>query len=102
MTIINKYIVYFLGYVGCYADRSPDRDLPVAVSVRNITPTTCRMACKDAGHAYAGLQYGYLCRCGDNYGKYQRLAEEQCSTACKGDKTQICGGFFRSSIYATG
>ncbi|KAK3701358.1 hypothetical protein QZH41_000487 [Actinostola sp. cb2023] len=90
------------GYVGCYADRSPDRDLPFPVSVRKLTPTTCRMACKDDGQAYAGLQYGYLCRCGNSYGKYTRLAEEQCSTACKGDKTQICGGFFRSSIYATG
>ncbi|KXJ16333.1 uncharacterized protein LOC110236030 [Exaiptasia diaphana] len=89
------------GYVGCYADQSPNRDLPIPLSVRNLTPTNCRLACKDAGHAYAGLQYGYLCRCGDNYGKYPRLDESQCSTACKGDKTQICGGFFRSSIYAT-
>ncbi|XP_031557248.1 uncharacterized protein LOC116293891 [Actinia tenebrosa] len=89
------------GYVGCFADQSPDRDLPFALSVRDLTPTTCRLACKKAQHAYAGLQYGYLCRCGDSYGKYTRLGEDQCSTACKGDGTQICGGFFRSSIYAT-
>ena len=87
--------------MGCYVDKTPDRDLDVAVSVAELTPDACRVACKDAGHAYAGVQYGYLCRCGDNYGKYSKVTEEECNSACRGDSSQKCGGFYRSSIYAT-
>ncbi|EDO38483.1 predicted protein, partial [Nematostella vectensis] len=90
------------GYVGCYMDHTPERDLPYPISVRDITPNACRLACKHSKHAYAGLQYGYLCRCGDTYGKYAKLDDFQCSSPCKGDPSKICGGFFRNSIYTTG
>ena len=100
-SLIIEFFFYSSGYVGCYVDKTPDRDLDVAVSVAELTPDACRVACKDAGHAYAGVQYGYLCRCGDNYGKYSKVTEEECNSACRGDSSQKCGGFYRSSIYAT-
>ena len=91
-----------LGYVGCYEDKSPERDLSKIVSVSNLTPDSCRTACLEAGHAYAGVQYGYLCRCGDSYGKYNKLPDEQCNAACVGDHAQKCGGFWKSAIFTTG
>ncbi|XP_022808811.1 uncharacterized protein LOC111345783 isoform X2 [Stylophora pistillata] len=89
------------GYVGCYEDKSPDRDLPSIVSVPKLTPDSCRSACRTAGHAYAGVQYGYLCRCGDSYGKYTKVSDEECNTHCTGDHAQKCGGFWRSAIFTT-
>jgi len=90
------------GYVGCYEDKSPDRDLPTILSVPNLTPDSCRSACQGAGHAYAGVQYGYLCRCGDSYGKYTKVSDEECNALCVGDRAQKCGGFWRSAVFTTG
>lgn len=91
-----------LGYVGCFEDKSPDRDLPTVLSVPHLTPDSCRSACQGAGHAYAGVQYGYLCRCGNSYGKYTKVPDEECNALCSGDKAQKCGGFWRSAIFTTG
>ena len=92
----------FIGYVGCYEDKSPDRDLPTILSVPNLTPDSCRSGCQGAGHAYAGVQYGYLCRCGDSYGKYTKVSDEECNALCVGDRAQKCGGFWRSAVFTTG
>ncbi|KAJ7331603.1 hypothetical protein OS493_019188 [Desmophyllum pertusum] len=89
------------GYVGCYEDKSPDRDLPTILSVPSLTPDKCRSACQGAGHAYAGVQYGYLCRCGDSYGKYTKVSDEDCNARCVGDHAQKCGGFWRSAVFTT-
>ncbi|XP_078372522.1 uncharacterized protein LOC144656163 isoform X2 [Oculina patagonica] len=89
------------GYVGCYEDKSPDRDLPTILSVSHLTPDSCRSACQGAGHAYAGVQYGYLCRCGDSYGKYTKVSDEECNALCVGDRSQKCGGFWRSAVFTT-
>lgn len=90
------------GYLGCFEDKSPYRDLPTVLSVPHLTPDSCRSACQGAGHAYAGVQYGYLCRCGDSYGKYNKVPDEECNALCTGDKAQKCGGFWRSAIFTTG
>ncbi|XP_015764682.1 PREDICTED: xylosyltransferase oxt-like [Acropora digitifera] len=90
-----------LGYVGCFEDKSSERDLPRVLSVSHLTPDTCRTACQNAGHAYAGVQYGYLCRCGDTYGKYGKIPDEECNALCSGDKMQKCGGFWKSAIFTT-
>ena len=95
-------IFSFVGYVGCYEDKSPDRDLPTILSVPKLTPDSCRSACQGAGHAYAGVQYGYLCRCGDSYGKYTKVSDEECNALCVGDRSQKCGGFWRSAVFTTG
>lgn len=91
----------YIGYVGCYEDKSPDRDLPTILSVPSLTPDSCRSACQGAGHAYAGVQYGYLCRCGDSYGKYTKVSDEECNALCVGDRSQKCGGFWRSAVFTT-
>ncbi|XP_068696664.1 uro-adherence factor A-like isoform X2 [Montipora foliosa] len=89
------------GYVGCFEDKSSERDLPRVLSVPHLTPDSCRTACQNAGHAYAGVQYGYLCRCGDTYGKYGKVPDEECNALCTGDKAQKCGGFWKSAVFTT-
>ena len=51
---------------------------------------------------YAGVQYGYLCHCGDEYGKYGEAGEHECNSACLGDEGKKCGGFWRNSVYTSG
>ena len=92
----------FTGYIGCFEDKSSERDLPRVLSVPHLTPDSCRTACQNAGHAYAGVQYGYLCRCGDTYGKYGKVPDEECNALCTGDKAQKCGGFWKSAVFTTG
>lgn len=71
-------------------------------TVNNLTPDSCQSVCKERGHAYAGVQYGYLCHCGDAYGKYGEAEDRECSSACLGDEGMKCGGFWRNSVYTSG
>ena len=67
-----------------------------------MTPEWCVGKCKLAGYSYAGLQYGYLCFCGDKFGKYGRADDRDCDSLCFGDKTRNCGSFWHNSIFAVG
>lgn len=67
-----------------------------------MTPEWCAGKCKLAGYSYAGLQYGYLCFCGDKFGKYGRDDDGDCNSLCFGDKTRNCGSFWHNSIFAVG
>jgi len=87
-------------YVGCFKD-TPDFDLKgyLERSSQN-TPQRCVSVCQAKGFAYAGVQYGESCLCGNSYGKYG--AANNCSMTCTGDRTQACGGFNANSVYGTG
>lgn len=89
-----------VAYVGCYRDE-PDFDLNghVERSAQN-TPQDCIATCQAKGFAYAGVQYGESCLCGNAYGRYG--AADNCDYACTGDAQQICGGYNANSVYATG
>ncbi|XP_065656501.1 uncharacterized protein LOC101240296 isoform X6 [Hydra vulgaris] len=90
------------GYIGCYIDHlEQGRDLPVRAGVPFVTPNNCRSACKKTGYRYAGLQYGYLCFCGNSYGKYDIAPDTDCDTVCSGNETHTCGGLWRNKIYST-
>ena len=56
------------------------------------------------GYAFAGVQWGYECFCGNDYGKYGPSAN--CDMQCTGDhrntEDAICGGFWAKSIMTTG
>ena len=91
-----------LGYIGCFIDQHPNRDLTKLFTVNNLTPDSCRSVCNEKGHVYAGVQYGYLCHCGDDYGKYGEAGEHECNSACRGDEGKKCGGFWRNSVYTSG
>ena len=99
---ISKNHYSFAGYIGCYVDQHPNRDLKKLFTVNNLTPDSCRSVCKQKGHVYAGVQYGYLCHCGDEYGKYGEAGEHECDSSCLGDEAKKCGGFWRNSVYTSG
>ena len=56
------------------------------------------------GHAYAGVQSGAWCNCGNLYGWYglKRNIHEACNLPCSGDASQKCGGEVANMIYPTG
>ncbi len=39
------------------------------------------------------------CFCDDSYGRYGAAPETECNMACDGNSSQICGGWYRNSIY---
>ena len=87
--------------MGCFEDKSHDRDLPNLMPMEDLTPARCRIQCKDKGFAYSAVQYGYLCHCGDTYGKHDKIPDEKCSSKCKGDPEQTCGGFWKNAVFTT-
>lgn len=100
--IIYFFLFLSAAYQGCFRDRKPGRDLPKQFTKYEMTPEWCVGKCKLAGYSYAGLQYGYLCFCGDKFGKYGRAEDRDCDSLCFGDKTRYCGSFWHNSIFAVG
>jgi hypothetical protein len=86
-------------YQGCWTD-DPARALPVALMPSGATVETCVAAARTLGYAYAGLQFEGQCWAGDTIG-HAKVADSQCSTPCTANKSQICGGGWRSSVYST-
>lgn len=88
------------GLIGCYKDQQPyDLDGFLGRSQTN-TPQECMETCRAKGFAYAGVQYGESCLCGNSYGKYGTA--NNCDYKCTGDGSQICGGYNANSVYTTG
>jgi hypothetical protein len=85
--------------LGCYKDEST-RDLTDQTSLSPVSVETCTSTCKSAGYAYAGVQYGSQCFCGNAYGKYGTATD--CNMACNGKSSETCGGTWANNIYATG
>lgn len=91
----------FSEYVGCYKDSDP-RDLPQRVHDRQVTVKSCTKSCNDLFYRYAGLQFSYLCFCGNKRGRYGQLPDWKCSSECTNKKDTHCGGYWSNSIYRTG
>lgn len=88
------------GFLGCYRDTSVfDLDGHLERSAQN-TPQRCAANCRARGFAYAAVQYGESCLCGNRYGRYGPAPN--CNYACTGDRGQVCGGYNANSVYATG
>ena len=45
------------------------------------------------------MQYREECFCGNTYGQYGKANEADCYLECAGNSTQICGGYWRNSVY---
>ncbi|GKU17473.1 unnamed protein product [Fusarium langsethiae] len=88
---------------GCYTDNSSKgRALtwPMDVDSSSMTPTTCLTACADQGFPLAGLEYGGECYCGNVLANDTVKADVgDCNVPCNGDKTLLCGGPSRLSVY---
>lgn len=55
------------------------------------------------GYRFAGLQYAFECRCSNSDSEYSKHGtDKRCTSHCEGDKSQICGGNERNSVYRVG
>lgn len=92
-------------YIGCYTDNNI-RALP-AVLGDGMSVQKCVDTALAKGFPYAGLQFQGQCYAGNIPG-YQKLDNDaaECNTPCITNKTDgksdMCGGVWRNSIYATG
>ncbi|TFK21651.1 WSC-domain-containing protein [Coprinopsis marcescibilis] len=86
---------------GCFSDvirgvrtllRRIEIELPVAAE-------TCTAGCKSEGHRFAGLEFGGECWCGDFAESGFSVPSNECAMTCVGDRSQICGGPNRLTIY---
>ena len=66
-----------------------------------MTNEMCQCHCLSEGKALAGTQNFHICYCGDVVPPEQK-PEAECDMPCKGNSSQICGGYFRNSVYGTG
>jgi len=86
-------------YLGCYIDQLDNRDLQIFIDhYEKLTPTQCIVACQEKNYLYAAIQYGNECRCGQKYGKYGQVSDDECNYLCI--TSEKCGGENRNSIYS--
>jgi len=89
--------------LGCYADQGDPkgtrgRDLDgYLIQSRYMTPQVCATTCGRRGFAYAGVQFGNACFCGNQYGRSE--TSQACNIACAGDRNQNCGGVWANAVY---
>uniref|UniRef100_A0A8C9X170 WSC domain containing 2 n=1 Tax=Sander lucioperca TaxID=283035 RepID=A0A8C9X170_SANLU len=72
-------------YIGCYIDDTQKRAL------RGDN-------CAERGYMYAGLEFGAECYCGHKI-QAPNASDSECNMECKGEKSNLCGGANRLSIY---
>jgi hypothetical protein len=86
-------------YLGCYKDTDL-RDLNGKHwDDGQMTQDRCIESCRESGFAYAGIQYGAQCYCGNSYGRYGQIAENNCNMSCSGDTGRNCGGTWANSVF---
>ncbi len=89
--------------IGCFKDKGnplvlKGRDLDGRVmNWRGMTPEFCVEQCAKHGFAYAGLQYGSFCFCGNSYGSNGPATN--CNIPCNGDERRTCGGEWANHVY---
>ena len=64
---------------------------------KNLTIQNCSEICKD--YEYFGLQNGDECHCGNKDTHFIPTHPSSCNKRCNGDRTQICGGSWRLTVY---
>ncbi|CAH1400518.1 unnamed protein product [Nezara viridula] len=89
--------------IGCYKEISNEARLLSGAQQNfknTLTPEKCISFCKGKGFLYAGLQYSYECFCAKDRPSFIHSADSSdCNSKCDGDKTKICGGGLRLSVY---
>ncbi|KAJ8297631.1 hypothetical protein KUTeg_024162 [Tegillarca granosa] len=89
--------------LGCYADDTHDRDLPLEPFTDptvGMWPPMCIHHCFRKGYYYAGIQAQYKCFCGNTYGRYG--PSTSCNMNCYPRTRFHCGGLTSNIIYSTG
>lgn len=91
----SQYISY-----GCYSDSYATRTLTgPSFTADNMTATVCTASCFSQGFAYAGLELGNQCFCGQTLPADQVVDASRCDTPCAGNSAFSCGAGLRLDIY---
>ncbi|NXI34832.1 WSCD2 protein, partial [Galbula dea] len=87
-------------YLGCYVDDTRQRTLRGVsfFDYKKMTVFRCQDNCAERGYLYAGLEFGAECYCGHKI-QASNASESECNMVCKGERSNICGGVNRLSIY---
>ncbi|KAK3337173.1 WSC domain-containing protein [Cercophora scortea] len=101
-------------YLGCYnettaiAGTSGDRALAGGtneVKPGNMTVETCLGFCATGAtrYKYAGLEFARECWCAQELSVLaKKQADSECNLPCEGDKTEVCGGSLKLTVYTVG
>ncbi|KAI4846348.1 hypothetical protein E4T44_05114 [Aureobasidium sp. EXF-8845] len=66
----------------------------------DTTVAACLQYCGDSNYQFAGLEYSKECWCGNYLSALStQLPSSNCSLACVGNNTEICGGYLTLSLY---
>lgn len=86
--------------VGCAVD-SFDRILTGWSNLNfwDLTVDKCLETCESQGFAYAGVQGGHECFCGDSPSRTFSFNSNNCDVACYGDNSETCGGGWGLDLY---
>jgi len=88
-------------YIGCFID-GPTRDFSFQFDDTSLnTIDNCKVRCAVNEYSYAALQDSHQCFCGNSYGSEGSAPASDCNMACSGNSSEICGGGYRNSVYAT-
>ena len=71
-----------------------------------MTGEKCVDFCAKSNYTLAGLEYGIQCFCARNFtGNFTddnpapKLDKDQCSMTCAGNDDEVCGGFYKLTVY---
>ena len=69
---------------------------------QSLTLELCATTCEGLGYSIAGAEYHTQCFCGNHVinGGERATNQNQCSTPCAGDSSQMCGGPDRMSLFS--
>ncbi|CAG8958428.1 hypothetical protein HYFRA_00011105 [Hymenoscyphus fraxineus] len=102
---LGKRLVLPTGWTsqGCYTDNG-DRTLAGANSAAaTMTVESCIAFCIGRNFAYAGVEYGSECYCGNTIAASATQATAgDCNMPCAGNSTETCGGGNRVNVYWSG
>ncbi|KAJ7853857.1 WSC domain-containing protein [Mycena leptocephala] len=86
-------------YYGCFSDSVASRALPNQTIPESVTVESCTSACKAKDFAVAGLEFGLECWCSSSIPTSSLLSDSDCSTGCKANTTEVCGGPSKLTVY---
>lgn len=94
-----RALPYDSPFQGCYVDAA-SRLLPVLLMTSGATVESCVAAARAQKLLYAGLEAGGWCFGGNSLGGSLATASD-CQNPCATKPSEMCGGQWRISIYAT-
>ncbi|KAE9376663.1 WSC-domain-containing protein [Stipitochalara longipes BDJ] len=99
---VDDSVISDYNYVGCYSEGVGGRALEYQqdLNTSTITIEECLFACKDAGFAFAGVEFASQCFCNVVLGNGSvPLPASSCSMPCNGNTSEICGGSSALNLY---